>query len=229
MSHKIQAMNNAEKDVFNLFKSNGINPSYSLNHTLFAWYPRRAENPTVELTCLLHGVDDPKYFQTHNYYNARAIIRGTFPNLEDDVIKCLDLLSNSSSNNNSRVVYTGVMSSIHYTIRHIVRYIVHHIISNMFPELYSDIVKMIKSTTKPPEIHRWGMMRNHHDLIMFINTTNRFEFHNRVEYSESVIDHFYDYLLYLRTKTGDADIDTEMKRRQFIIMKLILNYWKKHQ
>jgi uncharacterized protein len=220
--------------VADLFKANNVDDIHGMGHTLEVLkHARLAMDETppftqkldprqrviIELSCLLHDIDDRKYFQSDNYQNARTVIREIFPELETDVIKCIELVSTSQDND---IEQNGFGAAPEWM--YIPRYANH--LDAMGLRGIERAIAYGRIKNIPMHLPNTLQLKQHHKLIAFIEETNRFELYKKTRNSESVIDHFYDKLLHLYVGTRYRYINIEMRKRHNVMIAWVLDYWE---
>lgn len=171
----------------------------------------------IRFACLLHEVDDSKFFSTSNYSNARDILRDIKPDLTEEVIELIDLVS--CRKNRNRKVSEGEewkliprdadrLEAIGYVGNY--RCYIHNIHTGR-EEIAEDTDKYSKIEELDKNIEKYRV--------------ERFEKYDG--YSKSMIDHFYDKILHIGgMNSGNKYLQNEANRRMELSKRFVVDYNK---
>lgn len=163
----------------------------------------------IELACLLHDVDDKKYFTNSTF--ARDILKQYFPNLAKRVMACIKLVSTSDNGNE----INPTIQSWQYIPRWADRLeaMGQRGIDRCVAYGARDATPLFAETTPKP--------RTQEELDALV-TSERFLQYQQQKKSASIIDHFYDKLLHLKVHTGIPYIDAEMENQHQVMVSFVL-------
>jgi len=173
----------------------------------------------VQLACLLHDVDDRKFFESKDYDNAREMLKGYSKDFVEPIIQMVSLVSFSSNMNSE----SESIESWKYIPRDCDRLTAIGQIGIDRCIAFS-ARKGIPFHTKSTPICRTP--EEYRSLL----TPERAQLYCQKGYSDSVIDHCYDKLGRLgdeeNLKSRNSFIIEEAKERAKEVEKYVLQYWK---
>lgn len=165
---------------------------------------------TVLLACLLHDVDDRKFFESEDYDNARSIVRKTHPKLEEGVIELISLVSCSKNGN------TPVEEPWKAIPRDCDRILALGIVGVCRCFLYTKKVNMPFFLGDTPRCHT-------EEELWKVATPERFKAYKGE--SRSMIDHYYDKLLHIhKMSSGNEHLEKRAKEEHKIMVDFVLAF-----
>jgi uncharacterized protein len=172
----------------------------------------------VRLACLLHDVDDRKIVGNKNSSyceNAKMLLLKWFPEHLNETLEMIELVSCSKNGNEM----DPNLPKWKYIPRHADRLEAMGEIGIDRCYVYTLHVNRALFTEETPR----ATTEEELDLIA---TKERFTGYLSGVKSDSMIDHFYDKLLHLKTPTGISYIDKEMERRHKVMVDFVLEFGK---
>lgn len=185
---------------------------------------------SVKLACLLHDVDDKKFFKTEDYANARRILQTVLPEHEAEVIQMIKLVSCSENKNqcdNGTPVYMlyprwcDRIDALGYPgiARYSLNFLFLYFWMLILPRCYS----FTRSINGPLYTERTKRVTNEKELRQ-VAPPERFASYSGK--SEDMMTHYYDKLVFLgvNPQVDNEYILDEFKHGQEIILNFLFEF-----
>lgn len=171
----------------------------------------------IILASFLHDIDDQKFHQTENFFNARSLLIKLGKNNREisnerieDIIEMISLVSCSKNGDNEVPAY-------------------HMIIPRLCDRLdaigYIGLIRCYEytiSVNRPFHVEKTIVVKNMDDFHKFKDRYQNYLLGNK---SESMIDHFYDRLLHIIFPCNNNYILEEAEKEKNILKEFIIKYW----
>jgi uncharacterized protein len=155
----------------------------------------------IELACILHDIDDKKYFATTDHANARYVLADLFDqNHIDMIIECIELVATSVNGNRIDPNIPLWLYIPRFADR----------LEAMGPNGIKRCLDYNHATNQPMRTESTPLPTTL-EQVQAHAIPERFQDYCNGKRSASVIDHFYDKLLHLRITTTIPYIDNLME------------------
>jgi uncharacterized protein len=178
----------------------------------------------MELAALLHDADDRKYFDTENYENARRIMCdcGIPSKVATEATYMIDLVSGAKNGNHIPVECVEEPELLWPRWADRIESIGHIGIVRCW-QYNVEKNRLVSSEDTPRP-------RSHEEALSFV-TSERFETYQRLGTSASMLDHYYDKLLHVKSITPDmvqnSYLELALSERIFPMLDICVLYGEK--